>query len=134
MYKQSMTKKIGHNYTKTTVLTCIQVTSMGSPFLCYQFPNRQHNNIACQKWVRKLGFFSQAQNWLQTNHAQIAWFKCQLTYLVEYTMDDWQNNQQGHHNLCKKRQMDKDKSLLGATDIVFVFMGWHLGCAFHFIG
>ena len=23
----------------------------------------------------------------------------------------------------KKRQMDKDKSLLGATDIVFVFMG-----------
>ena len=50
------------------------------------------------------------------------------TYLVVYTMDDWQNNQQGHHNLCKKRQMDKDKSLLGATaDIVFVFMGWHLG-------
>ena len=51
------------------------------------------------------------------------------TYLVVYTMDDWQNNQQGHHNLCKKRQMDKDKSLLGMTDInVFVFMGWHLGC------
>ena len=49
------------------------------------------------------------------------------TYLVVYTMDDWQNNQQGHHNLCKKREMEKDKSLLGATDIVFVFMGWHLG-------
>ena len=49
------------------------------------------------------------------------------TYLVVYTMDDWQNNQQGHHNLCKKRQMDKDKSLLGTTDIVFVFMGWHSG-------
>ena len=49
------------------------------------------------------------------------------TYLVVYTMDDWQNNQQGDHNLCKKRQMDKDKSLLGTTDIVFVFMGWHLG-------
>ena len=32
-------------------------------------------------------------------------------------------NQQGHHNHCKKRQMDKDKSLLGTTDIVFVFMG-----------
>ena len=46
------------------------------------------------------------------------------TYLVEYTMDDWQNNQQGDHNLCKKRHMDKDKSLLGTTDIVFVFMGW----------
>ena len=46
------------------------------------------------------------------------------TYLVVYTMDDWQNNQQEHHNLCKKRQMDKDKSLLGTTDIVFVFMGW----------
>ena len=61
------------------------------------------------------------------NHAQITQFKCQPTYLVEYTMDDWQNNQQGHHNLCKKRQMDKDKSLLGTTDIVFVFMGWHLG-------
>ena len=42
-------------------------------------------------------------------------------------MDDWQNNQQGHHNLCKKREMEKDKSLLGATDIVFVFMGRHLG-------
>ena len=42
-------------------------------------------------------------------------------------MDDWQNNQQGHHNLCKKREMEKDKSLLGATDIVFVFMGQHLG-------
>ena len=27
----------------------------------------------------------------------------------------------------KQRQMDKDKSLLGATDIVFVFMGRHLG-------
>ena len=49
-------------------------------------------------------------------------------------MDDWQNNQQGHHNLCKKRQMDKDKSLLGTTGIVFVFMGWHLGYAFNFIG
>ena len=49
------------------------------------------------------------------------------TYLVVYTMDDWQNNQQGHHNHCKKREMEKDKSLLGATDIVFVFMGWHLG-------
>ena len=49
------------------------------------------------------------------------------TYLVVYTMDDWQNNQQGHHNLCKKREMEKDKSLLGATDIAFVFMGWHLG-------
>ena len=55
------------------------------------------------------------------------------TYLVVYTMDDWQNNQQGHHNLCKKRQMDKDKSLLGTTDTVFVFMGWHLGYAFNFI-
>ena len=42
-------------------------------------------------------------------------------------MDDWQNNQQEHDNLCKKRQMDKDKSLLGATEIVFVFMSWHLG-------
>ena len=42
-------KKIGHNYTKKTVLTCIQVTSMWSSFLCYQFANLQHNNIACQK-------------------------------------------------------------------------------------
>ena len=36
-----------------------------------------------------------------------------------YKIDDWQNNRQGHHNLCKKRPIDKDKSLLGATDIVF---------------
>ena len=34
------------------------------------------------------------------------------TYLVVYTMDDSQNNQQGHHNLCKKGHMDKDKSHL----------------------
>ena len=58
------------------------------------------------------------------NHAQITKFKCQPTYLVVYTMDDWQYNQQGDHNLCKKRHMDKDKSLFGTTDIVFVFMGW----------
>ena len=50
-------------------------------------------------------------------------------------MDDWQNNQQGHHNLCKKRQMDKDKSLLGTTDILYLSL-WVdiLGCAFNFIG
>ena len=41
-------KKIGHNYTKKTVLTCIQVTSMGSSFLCHQFANlhREYYTVA----------------------------------------------------------------------------------------
>ena len=56
MYKQSMTKKIGHNYTKKTVLICSKVTTIAmialSPsfFLCNQFAILQHNsNIAFQK-------------------------------------------------------------------------------------
>ena len=44
------------------------------------------------------------------NRAQIASFKCQPTYLVEYTMDGWQNNQQEHHNLCKKDKWTKIKA------------------------
>ena len=56
MYKQSMTKKIGHNFTKKTVLICSKVTTIAmialSPsfFLWNQFAILQHNsNIAFQK-------------------------------------------------------------------------------------
>ena len=49
-------KKIGHNYTKKTVLICSKVTTIAmialSPsfFLCNQFAILQHNsNIAFQK-------------------------------------------------------------------------------------
>ena len=78
----------------------------------------------CTKMSEKIRFFltsiELASNEMRNfNRAQIAWFKCQPTYLVVYKIDDWQNNRQGHHNLCKKRPIDKDKSLLGATDIVF---------------
>ena len=56
------------------------------------------------------------------NHAQITSFKCQLTWWCIQWMIDKITNKDTITSV-KQRQMDKDKSLLGTTDIVFVFMG-----------
>ena len=56
------------------------------------------------------------------NHAQITQFKCKLTWWRIQWMIDKITNKETITSV-KKRQMDKDKSLLGTTDIGFVFMG-----------
>ena len=57
--KYTLTQRLVYSYSCLNVYVkaeldkknkaCIQVTSMWSSFLCYQFANLQHNNVACQK-------------------------------------------------------------------------------------